>query len=218
MTIISTVFVPEGIAMATDSRLTRTVTKEDGSTDSYTLTDNAQKLLTVRSATVGISFCGSAFIDGKTVSDFIRVFDIEQITEKDTVEEIANKLHVYLQKYSDSHPVFLIAGYDDDVPFVFSLAKNYFVRINVDDEDGELLCGAQWDGDCNKTSAFLKNIGPGYSFMPLKDAIDYAEFIVELNIKQQRFSDALSTCGGPIDLLVITKDYTKFLKHKILKP
>jgi hypothetical protein len=36
--------------------------------------------------------------------------------------------------------------------------------------------------------------------------------------KYQRFRNGIATCGGPIDLLVITKDYTKFVKHKILNP
>jgi len=50
--------------------------------------------------------------------------------------------------------------------------------------------------------------------MPLKDAVDLAEFIVELTIKYERFADKIPTCGGPIDILVITKDYTQFYRHK----
>ncbi|PEC81589.1 hypothetical protein CON08_00335 [Bacillus cereus] len=218
MTILATVFVPEGIAMATDSRWTRTVTHKDGSAEKFTLTDNAQKLVTVRNSTVGISFCGDAFIDNITVSDFIRIFDISRIRHDDTVETIAYKLHNHLKKYDDVRPVFKVAGYDNDEPYVYSLAKDYFVCINADETSEELLCGANWDGDYENTNQFLQNIGPDFLYMPLKDAIDYAEFIVELNIKQQRFSDRLATCGGSIDLLVITKDYTKFLKHKVLKP
>ncbi|MGI8216681.1 MULTISPECIES: hypothetical protein [Bacillus cereus group] len=218
MTILATVFVPEGIVMATDSRWTRSVTRDDGNKEIYTLTDNAQKLVTVRNSTVGISFCGDAFIDDKTISDFIRIFDISQVNDDDTVESIAYKLHDQLQKYDDVHPVFKVAGYDNDEPFVFSLAKKHFVRTNKNDSSGRLTCGANWDGDYEETNIFLQNIKMDYWHMPLKDAIDYAEFIVELNIKQQRFSDRLATCGGPIDILVITKDYTKFLKHKVLKP
>ncbi|ALL23656.1 hypothetical protein ABEX41_13025 [Bacillus tropicus] len=218
MTIISTVNVPEGIAMAADSRTTRTITRADGKVDRYPLTDNAQKLVTIKNSTVGISFCGDAFIDGKTVSDFIRIFDINQVVADDTVEEIANKLYRKLQEYTSYSVTFIICGYDNDEPFVYRVSSELCVRTNIREDSGELVSGASWDGDHAKISAFLKQIGPDYWKMPLKDAIDYAEFIVELTIKQQRFSDALSTCGGPIDLLVITKDYTKFLKHKILNP
>lgn len=54
--------------------------------------------------------------------------------------------------------------------------------------------------------------------MPLKDAADFAEFITETTINFLGFEDGISTCGGAVDILVITKDYTQFLKHKILKP
>jgi hypothetical protein len=54
--------------------------------------------------------------------------------------------------------------------------------------------------------------------MPLKDAIDYSEFLVELVIKYQRFEDRVATCGGSIDSLVITKDYARVVKHKIFNP
>ncbi|MCQ6337011.1 hypothetical protein COK83_30580 [Bacillus thuringiensis] len=216
MTIISIVYVPEGIAMAADSRTTRTITQEDGRVDRYPLTDNAQKLVTIKNSTVGISFCGDAFIDSKTVSDFIRIFDINQVAADDTVEAIANKLHLKLLDYRDSDVTFIICGYDNDEPFVYEVSSNVCLRQNIEQSSGEIHCGATWAGDFQKVSPFLKTIGPDYWKMPLKDGIDYAEFIVELTIKQQRFSDSLSTCGGPIDLLVITKDYTKFLKHKIL--
>ncbi|PEN00110.1 hypothetical protein CN621_16795 [Bacillus wiedmannii] len=216
MTIISTVYVPEGIAMAADSRLTRTVTHGNGRVDRYPLTDNAQKLLTIKNSTVGISFCGDAFIDGITVSDFIRIFDINQVDADDTVEVIASKLHHKLQEHSESFVVFIICGYDNDEPFVYRVSRDLCERTNIEQSSGEMLSGATWDGEYEKISPFLKTIGPDYWKMPLKDAIDYAEFIAELTIKQQRFSEGLSTCGGPIDLLVITKDYTKFLKHKIL--
>ncbi|PEM14149.1 hypothetical protein COI51_16005 [Bacillus toyonensis] len=218
MTIISATFVPEGIAMAADSRWTRTVTQESGRVDRYPLTDNAQKLLTIRNSTVGISFSGDAFIDRKTVSDFIRIFDINQVVADDTVGAIANKLHLTLQEYSDTFATFFICGYDNDEPFVYEVSGSVCTRINFEESTGELQSGTTWGGDFEKVSPFLMTIGPDYWKMPLKDAIDYAEFVVELTIKQQRFSEGLSTCGGPIDLLVITKDYTKFLKHKILKP
>ena len=53
--------------------------------------------------------------------------------------------------------------------------------------------------------------------MPLKDGIDLSEFMVDLTIKYQRFSDGIQTCGGPIDVLVLTKDTAFWYKHKLYK-
>ena len=41
--------------------------------------------------------------------------------------------------------------------------------------------------------------------MPIKDAIDLAEFFVDVTIKCSRFSSGAPTVGGPIKLAVITK-------------
>ena len=44
---------------------------------------------------VGISACGIGILDGKTVSDYIRSFEIEEVTEHDSVTAVANKLQKY---------------------------------------------------------------------------------------------------------------------------
>lgn len=41
--------------------------------------------------------------------------------------------------------------------------------------------------------------------MPLQDAIDLAEFCVDLTIKFSRFTPGAPNVGGPIDLAAITK-------------
>lgn len=54
--------------------------------------------------------------------------------------------------------------------------------------------------------------------MPLKEAIDFAEFLVDTTIKYERFCDDIQTCGGDIDILVITKDEAFWKQHKIFNP
>ena len=53
--------------------------------------------------------------------------------------------------------------------------------------------------------------------MPLKDGIDLAEFMVDVTIKYQRFSDCIKTCGGDIDVLVMTKDKAFWHRNKLYK-
>ena len=77
-----------------------------------------------------------------------------------------------------------------------------------------------WGGE---TEALVKliNAEPIMSrnekLMPLKDGIDFAEFMVDMTIKYQRFSDCIKTCEGPIDVLVMTKDKAFWHKHKLYK-
>ncbi|HHX9918394.1 TPA: hypothetical protein ACVTHL_005477 [Bacillus cereus] len=216
MTIITTVYVPDGIAMAADSRLTITNHLPDGTKELFTLSDNAQKIVLLRKATIGVATCGSAIIEGRTVSDLLRIFDIDKVKENDTVEEVAVKLKGFLlEKYSSYHVLFKVAGFDNDEAYVYSVSKDGVQRENYS-ESQDIIYGVLWDGEPKATSNLLKNTSIDFKMMPLKDAADLAEFVVDLTIKYCRFQEGLSTCGGPIDILVITKDYTKFIKHKIL--
>lgn len=217
MTIISSVYVPEGIALSSDSRLTGHIQHEHG-IDRFSISDNTQKLVLLRKSTIGVAFCGDAIIDKKTVADFLRVFDIKHVLEKDTVQEVAMKLQRYLLKsYNQYNVHFIVAGYDKDVPFVFDVNKDNCYRANHDEEKG-IIYGASWNGESEPVSKLFKDTPFNFDLMPLKDAVDFSEFIAEIAIKYERFADKIPTCGGPIDILVITKDYTDFYKHKIFKP
>jgi hypothetical protein len=51
--------------------------------------------------------------------------------------------------------------------------------------------------------------------MPIKDAIDVAEFLVQTTINFSKFSPGASTVGGPIDIAAITKhEGFKWIKRK----
>ena len=109
MSVMCCVYIPEGIVLAADSRLTRTKIgdiKEILETDKnskttlipqtiYTSSDNTQKVMLLKKSNVGISFCGNAIIDGATVADFIRRFEIEKVLSEHTTEQIAYSLAEY---------------------------------------------------------------------------------------------------------------------------
>lgn len=214
MTITSAVYVPDGIAMAADSRLTGYRTDPAGIEERFTLSDNAQKIVLVRNESIGISFAGDAIIDQKTVSDFIRIFDIKEVQDTDTVEEVALKLQNYLlNHYNNYFVIFFVAGFDNELPFVYRVSKDLFFHANAG-----MVYGAVWEGERETADKLIVGTPIEFQLMPLKDAIDFSEFVVDATINYSRFKQGISTCGGPIDVLVITKDYTKFFKHKILQP
>lgn len=221
MSIITVTYVAEGIAMAADSRLTGLRNYEGGKTDRYSLTDNYQKLFLLGKPNVGISFCGDAIIEDKTIGDFIRVFEIENVVEEDSVITIAEKLHNILKercsKYATS---FYVCGYNKDEPYVFVTGSGFLMRKNVNDR-GSLIYGYAINGEYEAAEKLIGGANPtaiNFPLMPLKDAADFSEFLAEVVIKYQRFEDRVATCGGPVDVLLITKDYTKFIKHKIFNP
>ena len=276
MSIMCCVYVPEGIVLAADSRLTKTKRQEIQIIDTdikspvpqigildtaYTLSDNTQKVILIKKANVGITFCGEAIVGRSTVADFIRKFEIEMVTENDTTETITKKLAQY---YNDNRTHFFVAGYDDDIPYVFDLNNGIIKRQNMtsfktidnmvrekleNDEDiekdtgipenvkeiyhigiektdkedviSQLLYGSAWAGQMTAITKVVNNaptLNVDWNTMPLKDAADLAEFMIDTTIKYERFCDDIQTCGGESDILIITKDEAFWKQHKIYKP
>lgn len=219
MSIISIVYVPEGIIVAADSRLTKNIEKDNDGTktiERYTLTDNAQKIVKLEKCSVGIASCGTALINSKTISDYIRLFEIKDVCNDDTPEVVADKLLKHGSEFVGTK--FYVCGYSDDIPYVYYVDSTSKKRININSND-EVTYNLSWAGE---PEALIKlfNAEPiidtNLFLMPLKDGIDFAEFMVDVTIKYQRFSDRIKTCGGPIDILVLTKDKTFWYKNKLI--
>ena len=238
MSIMCTCFVPDGIVMAADSRQTIGFTAVRNQPNANTgephvlnrmnqpnqppmqmlaQSDNAQKIILLHKVRVGISACGIGILKGKTVSDFIRSFEIDRIVPEDTVTDVANKLHDYAFEFFPQVN-FFVCGYEEEEPFVYTVNKE--IRRNNMDK-GNLRYASSWSGEQAAISKLLNGNPPmlvNHLLMPLKDAIDFAEFLVDVTIKSQRFEMKVATCGGQIDILVLTMDESFWYRHKIFKP
>ena len=217
MSIIASVYLKEGIIMSADSRITGTTTYTDGTKDRHTLSDNGQELFLIKSESIGISSCGAQVIDGKTIADFIRIFEQEEVNDADTIETIAEKLSKYVVGKYQGDLIFHVCGYNDIKKCVYRII-NDTLTLEADTQDD---CGVIWNGELNVISNILNGanaIPIEWNFMQLKDGIDFAEFLIDITCKIHRFQTGLGTCGGPIDILLLTKGYTKWIRHKIINP
>ena len=219
MSIIATVYIPEGIIISSDSRLTGTTTYPNGNIDRHILSDNSQKLFHLKKADIGIACCGDATISGKSVGDFLRIFEINEVQETDTVEQVATKLKDYTIQQHGKGVTYHVCGYCEDEQFIFRIVDDSVKRQNKKGLDAPYAI--MWNGETEALAKLLIGDKPmqfNFDLMQLKDGIDIAEFLIDVTIKYQRFDARLATCGGSIDILVITKDYAKFIKHKVLNP
>lgn len=55
-----------------------------------------------------------------------------------------------------------------------------------------------------------------WNLMTLQDAIDFVRYAINTTIDTMRFTNVNKTVGGPIDILVITPNKTKWISHKKL--
>lgn len=233
MSLIVTVYTNEGIIMASDSRmsLTTTTTYSDGKTVKSIgshCTDTTYKTF-IANSHVGISACGDSLIKEMPLSSWIMKFIAEKADENDTVEMISKKLQVYfsaLDPKLDTH--FIIAGYNKGS--LTPRVQRLFISKGKLDTVNASSPGATWDGEVSTLQRLLMPVGlktgntysplPDnkftFSYFTLQDAINFAEYAIDVTIKTMAFAQTAKTVGGPIDILAIRPDKAFWIKHREL--
>jgi hypothetical protein len=179
--------------------------------------------ITRRNPTVGIATYGVGFLQGQTIESHVRTFEGQKVSGKESLDELSEKLLLYFQEIvkketdvsklpKDVEPVgFQVAGFDRD-------STEGRINLIKTGKDPRIepqhfgTFGCTWAGDGRVVSKLWKSdpsipiSKPTYGLMTLQDAIDYAIFLIRTTIDYQTFATMIPTCGGDIDLLVITYD------------
>ena len=263
MSLIVSVYVNEGIVMASDSRSTLTVSSPIIGTivsqNCIPFSDATSKTFACPNG-CGISTCGNASYKNKPIAGYIEQF-ICGIDKKTKVSEIPQMLIKYFNAIdSNATTIFQVCGYNTDNEVITQKVYRVFTGQNarIDEQLTNDTQGAIWDGETIVLSKLIKeqiispqiieannvnlsnpdgtskiiekaaildytnlNIIPeaqiAWQFMSLQDAVDFAKFAIETTINAMRFQSINKTVGGPIDILVIKPNKTKWLQHKSLK-
>jgi len=231
MSLVVTVFVPSGIVMAADSRVS-IVTQEkkeaDGSTviveNAVVLSDNANKVGALTKVRVGVATFGASIVNNVPIGQVIRRFE-KGLSAEESVKEVAEKLLSYFEEhFPEVSAGFHVCGYrregEEDVPYVFfchTRSDPVPKRWNVN-EKGEIVYGLIRSGDTHIVDRLIDPQAlPVFAAMPLQDAIDYAVFLIRTTIEALRFEPRFPSVGGPIDVLVINPREMKFVRRKELQ-
>lgn len=242
MTFIITLYVREGVVMASDSRLSLNQNEQTGP-NAVTRLDIAQSDANYKTFLtpnqVGISTFGAADIGGVPISGFIQSFIEEQLHEGDSVAATPQLLLDYFRAQPGPPAVFFhVAAYDTDASghreqFVWrvDVVANLVVRRNPPNT-GVPTQGAAWDGELDVLSRllarvqFLNALGAAevdmpapqipWNFFTLQDAIDFALYAVRTTSDTIRFQVRPKTVGGPIDVLVLLPSESHWVQRKEL--
>lgn len=237
MSLVLTVYVREGIVMASDSRLTLNTTIQGPLAPTpLTFPQSDSNYKTFLSPTgVGISTCGAADIQGSPIGGYIESFIQEQLsTAPASVEEAVTKLLTYFRGLpGPPAAAFLVAGYDTvqgkrhQRVYSVSVAANSFGRVNPDG-----VFGIQWNGEIDILDRLINPVGKKdaqgvyvdqpthaihWNYFTLQDAIDFCAYAIRATIETLRFQARAKTVGGPIDVLVIKPDGAFWVQRKSLE-
>lgn len=225
MSVVCCIYTLSGIVLAADSRLTRTkieTVDRKKVTTKYNISDLAEKVILFKNKNIGLVWHGNAYCNNMHIVDVVREFEKENIQDNDTIYDVVNKFNKYV---NTTETTFIICGYDEDTPYVYEIYEKNVSRINlITDEETKstkLRYGVRFGGKkvaIEKIINSKPSLDTNYKYMTLADSIEFSKFLIDTTIKYQYFSDELKTCGGPIDVLVITKDSAFWAQHKIYNP
>jgi hypothetical protein len=84
-----------------------------------------------------------------------------------------------------------------------------------DDFKADIIKSGKWTGTNAELDALLAKYQLSIPYLPLRDAIDFVHSCIASTIKALKFSNLAQTCGGPIEIAVITTDrHFRWVRHK----
>ena len=232
MSLIVTVFVNEGIVMASDSRCTYNLTEKNTklNTTVHKLgahTNNSTIKTFLCPNNNGLSVCGEASIKGKPITGFIERFLREEVSKDTDIDEVPNKLLEYFSAFEPKlSALFTLAGYHkegntlEQRVYKISIEHNKIERVKTENQ------GATWDGESLPLARLLQptalKLPDGtyrdlpyadiaWNFFTLQDAVDFCNFALKTTMDTMHFQSVVETVGGPINILVIRPEETKWI-------
>jgi len=241
MSLVITTFVPGGIVMASDSRQW---VKIEGKTEGKRFkvetisSDAVMKTFLLEEQRVGISNYGQDLLNSVPMESYIKRFIEEELIAEDDVTTIPQKLVEYFRKpFPDADAGFHVAGYRKEgkasIPYVYHchIAKNIAERSNIKPDDS-IAYGATWHGQTDIIASIINPVTAKdekgadkvirapvrilWSTMTLQDAVDFSIYAIRTTIDTMRFQARPKNVGGPIDVLILTPDESKWIQRKEL--
>jgi len=242
MSLVITVYVPEGIVMASDSRQSVTIEGKSSEGKEFKVetvnSDAVIKTFLLENQRVGISNFGQDFLGEVPMVGHIKKFIETELTSADDVTSIPKKLVEYFRKLFGNVDVgFHVAGYKKEdrvsMPHVYHchVGRNVTERRNIK-PDGSVAYGATWSGQIDILTSIIKpvivkdekggekiirSVAPIiWDAMTLQDAIDFSIYAIRTTIDTMRFQARPKNVGGPIDVLILTPEEVKWIQRKEL--
>ena len=234
MSLAVTVYVPEGLVMAADSRLTLNfqLSQPAGPTKHHSVpsSDSTYKVFLTPHG-VGIAQFGDASVGTTPVAAVVETLVAKEFAHasKPPDEVAAALLQHFRTLAGPPKTKFHVAGYRD--------AEQQVFEVDVFGETTKQINtsgpGAAWGGEADTLSRLLARVGTldsegkfvaelpsfavAFRHFTLQDAIDFAVYAIRTTADTMRFQLRPQTVGGPVDALIIRPGEARWLRRKELR-
>lgn len=237
MSFVITMYVREGIVLASDSRLTLNASTQQGANQVVQMAvgQSDSNYKTFLANRIGISTFGAAEVQGVPLAGYIESFMQEHVVGRSVeVDDVPKMLLDYFARFQPAPATqFHVAGYARNAATAVQRVWDVNVAsgtVNLLNAQG--LPGASWGGEGDILQrlilpmASLNLAGAQESVLPqhyipwqfftMQDAVDFCIFAVRSTIDAIRFQPRPKTVGGPIDVLVIKPNEAVWVQRKEL--
>ena len=211
MTIFTAFYVPDGIVMTADSRLTERLDHEDGRVEEFVLSDNEQKIFLVRNNEVGMVYTAEGMPDGFTMSEFVGNMNKFIIKPNDSILDLTLKIAPYINEIEGMEPSIVIAGFDNGEPCV-CLIKDKKVETLNRNKNNEVVYGAIVGGETDRINQVIDIKSIDYDSLTIDQTLDLAISLTQDSIEYYNSLPKYSNVGGTIARLTIQGNKTMFVK------
>jgi len=239
MSFVITLYVREGIVMASDSRLTLNSETTVGGVRTRSLAvalSDANYKTFLAPNRIGISTYGAADLGGVPIGGYVESFLVDELADSPaTPESVARGLLSHFQQFTPPPAThFHVGGYAEQEGSSIQQVWHVDVaggRVEQTNPPGQQ--GATWGGEADILARLVQPVGQldasgnvtgplphfpiPFQFFTLQDAIDFALFALRATIDAIRFQPRAKTVGGPIDVLVIKPTEAAWIQRKVLQ-
>jgi len=236
MSLVTTVYVPEGIVISSDSRIVININSKVNETlerTSYVLSDTSKKIKLLDNR-FGISAYGQISVKSLPVVEHLEAFEIEYIKPETKISQIPMMLiEFFNKKFGEINTIFYLAGYLQEnniqIPHVYLVDVRQKIVNRLNTINNEISYSASWGGETEMLTRLFGQIqvkGRGdewqimergtvhYEFMSLEDAVYFSRYLVDVSSKMFRYQLKLQSVGGKISTLVIPRhDFPYFIEE-----
>lgn len=223
MSFVIVCYVPEGMVLAADSRLTHDYQQQEGDVrylSKVIASDSNSKVFLLKD-TFGLATFGAAEINGIPIAGYINRFKEANVRDSTQIAKIPQMLIDYFGKpFNNPRVSFFVAGYEtengisEQHVYHVDIAVGTTTKLNTPTNP----YGANWGGETEVLSRIISqatlpttngnkvtfsNAPIIFNLFTLQDAIDFCIYAIRITKETFRFQRRPKTVGGPIDILLL---------------